>query len=134
MTRVASCSCGSLRVTAEGEPQAVVACHCVECQRRTGSVFGVGAYYPIEQLSMSGESQLLFAPDRRGPPVHHALLSALRNVAALGFGQEPGLVGIAVGAFADASFPPPVRSVWERSKHDWVDVEVASQHFDKGRV
>jgi hypothetical protein len=39
-----------------------------------------------------------------------------------------------VGAFVDASFPPPVRSVWERSKHHWMTIDVASQHFDKGRV
>jgi hypothetical protein len=44
MTRTAHCSCGALRVEVAGEPDAVVACHCGQCQRRTGSVFGVGAF------------------------------------------------------------------------------------------
>jgi hypothetical protein len=43
MTRTAHCSCGALRVVVSADPEAVVACHCGECQRRTGSVFGVGA-------------------------------------------------------------------------------------------
>jgi hypothetical protein len=40
-------------------------------------------------------------------------------------GKFPGLVGIAVGAFADPSFPSPVRSVWEQSRHAWVEVSAA---------
>jgi hypothetical protein len=33
-----------LRVEVSADPDAVVACHCGECQRRTGSVFGVGPH------------------------------------------------------------------------------------------
>jgi hypothetical protein len=44
VSRIAHCNCGSLRVKTMGEPTAVVACHCLECQRRTGAPFGVGVY------------------------------------------------------------------------------------------
>ena len=43
MTRIARCCCGSLRTEATGEPALVAACHCMECQRRTGSPFGAFA-------------------------------------------------------------------------------------------
>ncbi|MFN2470768.1 MAG: aldehyde-activating protein, partial [Gaiellaceae bacterium] len=36
--RHAACSCGQLRLTVEGEPVRVSICHCLACQRRTGSV------------------------------------------------------------------------------------------------
>jgi len=49
-------------------------------------------------------------------------------------GKNPGLIGVVVGAFADPDFPPPVRSVWEQSKHQWVEVSAAAQHFPKGRT
>ena len=39
------CVCGAVRYRAEGMPLRVTACHCTMCQRRTGSAFGVGAYY-----------------------------------------------------------------------------------------
>jgi hypothetical protein len=43
-TRHAACSCEQLRLTVEGEPVRVsIICHCLACQRRTGSVFGVQA-------------------------------------------------------------------------------------------
>jgi hypothetical protein len=48
LTRIALCCCGSLRAEATSEPALVAACHCIECQRRTGSPFGVSAYFPKE--------------------------------------------------------------------------------------
>jgi hypothetical protein len=43
VTRIAHFCCGSLRGEATGEPVFVAACHCMECQRRTGSPFGAFA-------------------------------------------------------------------------------------------
>jgi len=54
MTRIAHCCCGSLRAKATGEPAFVGACHCTECQRRTGSPFGVGTLFPKEQVRIEG--------------------------------------------------------------------------------
>ena len=42
-TRDASCSCGQLHLTCEGEPVRISVCHCLACQQRTGSAFGVQA-------------------------------------------------------------------------------------------
>ena len=66
MARTAYCSCGALRLDVSGEPDAVVACHCGECQRRTGSVFDVGAYYKKEHVHVIGfaESKPLRARKR----------------------------------------------------------------------
>jgi Glutathione-dependent formaldehyde-activating enzyme len=48
--REAACSCGQLRLTCLGDPVRVSMCHCLECQRRTGSPFGVQGWYPREQV------------------------------------------------------------------------------------
>jgi hypothetical protein len=45
MTRTAECACGRVQVSVQNEPLAVATCHCDFCQKRTGSVFQVGAYY-----------------------------------------------------------------------------------------
>jgi hypothetical protein len=44
--RLASCSCGQLTAEVSGEPVRVSICHCLACQRRTGSVFGEQARFP----------------------------------------------------------------------------------------
>ena len=81
----------------------VVACHCVECQRRTGSVFGDGAYYPNEQLSMSAASQFYSRPTDAGHQFTKHFCPRCGKSLHWVSGKNPGLVGIAVGAFADAS-------------------------------
>ena len=57
MSRTAACSCGQLTVTIAGEPDYVAACSCLECQKSTGSVFGVSTYWPKAALvSIAGRS------------------------------------------------------------------------------
>ena len=134
MSRLAQCSCGGLRLTVDGEPQAVVACHCIDCQRRTGSVFGVGAYYPSDQIRIAGESRSFVRPTEAGHEFTTHFCPNCGSSVYWSSGKNPGLIGVAVGAFADPAFPAPVRSVWERSMHRWAPVDVASQHFAKGRI
>lgn len=133
MQRMGQCSCGSVKVTVEGDPSAVVACHCLECQRRTGSVFGVGAYFPEEKAKFSGETTQYSRLTGSGQPFVAHFCPSCGTTLYWRVGQSSGLVGIAVGAFADPSFPSPVRSVWEQSRHAWVDVSAAVQHFPRGR-
>src|SRR2546430_4033439 len=43
----------------------VVACHCLDCQRRTGAPFGVGAFYPVEAVAISGTPKQFTREDRK---------------------------------------------------------------------
>ena len=44
-TRLASCSCGQLTAQASGDPVRNSICHCLACQRRTGSPFAPVSVY-----------------------------------------------------------------------------------------
>jgi hypothetical protein len=35
------CQCGKVRYRLDGEPLALTMCHCTECQRQSGSAFGM---------------------------------------------------------------------------------------------
>jgi hypothetical protein len=39
------------------------------------------------------------------------------------------MIGVAVGALADPKYPAPVISVFEETKHDWVQIDAAVKHF-----
>ena len=52
MTRIAHCCCGSLRAETTGEPVFVGACHCTECQRRTGSPVVSARSEPQQQCAI----------------------------------------------------------------------------------
>ena len=63
-SRLATCSCGQLTATARGEPLRVSICHCLACQKRTGSVFAVQARFPADAVVVEGRARLADAvPD-----------------------------------------------------------------------
>ena len=58
MERVARCSCGSASVRVSGEPIWQAVCHCNNCKQRTGSAFGVSAYFAKSAvLGFEGKTQ-----------------------------------------------------------------------------
>ena len=129
----AQCQCGQLIVTVPGPTVAVVACHCAACQRRTGSPVGVAAYYPNDQVIVSGQSKRFERPT--------ALVATLENFYCPDCGstvyfrgsKNAGVTGIPIGAFVDSHAMVPIRSVWEQSRHSWVSVPTATQNFEQGR-
>ena len=53
-SRLASCSCGQLSARVDGEPVRISVCHCLACQRRTGSVFAVQARFVRSGVTVAG--------------------------------------------------------------------------------
>ena len=70
VSRTAACACGALKVTTEGEPSIVAACNCTLCQRRTGSVFGVSAYFPKAAVQVTGQAKLFTRGSDSGRKAH----------------------------------------------------------------
>jgi hypothetical protein len=118
--RTACCSCGQLKVTVSGEPIRVSVCHCLECQRRTGSVFGAQARFSREGSSVSGTStEFVRVGDEGGRASFHFCPRCGATVYYIVHGQEDN-IAIPIGAFADPTFPAPTFSVYEERMHSWV--------------
>jgi hypothetical protein len=118
----ASCSCGQLTLTAEGDPIRISMCHCLACQRRTGSAFGIQARFPAERVHVAGryaeyvrvsdegeERTMRFCPDC-GATVFWTLAGV------------PAAIAVPIGAFADPTFPSPTVSVYGSRRHPWVSL------------
>ncbi len=129
----AECQCGQLAVELPGPTQAVVACHCVDCQRRSGSPFGVLAYYPAHQLNITGEAKRFKRPTAAGGVFATFFCPECGSTVYARSEKRPTLLGVAVGAIADPDFQAPVRSVWEQTMHRWVRLPDDVQHFPQGR-
>lgn len=90
MSRIAQCCCGSLRAEALADPVAVLACHCLECQRRTGAPFGVGAYFRREQVRTAGPHKLYIREGQEGRKLQNPLLPGMRFLGLLVYRRAPG--------------------------------------------
>ncbi len=121
-THEAACSCGQLRLTAEGDPIRISICHCLACQRRTGSAFGVQVRWPVERVRIEGESTAYARVSDDGEERVSHFCPACGATVYTAPPDYPELVIVPVGALADPSFPPPTFSVWEERRHAWVAV------------
>ena len=126
-TRHASCSCGQLTVEVEGDPVRISICHCLACQRRTGSVFGFQARWREERVEIAGRSTEYKRISDAG---EGRTFYFCPDCGATVFWRTEAAPGIAVpvGAFADPSFPPPRVSVWESRRHQWLSLPAGIEH------
>jgi hypothetical protein len=130
-TREAACLCGQLRLEVEGEPFAVSICNCLDCQRRTGSAFGMQAGFRPSQVQISGTykdySQISDEADRKEHVLHFC--PECGSQVFYTEPTEPDLVVVSVGSFADPRFPPPTESGYDSRRHPWIGLPDTIERF-----
>jgi hypothetical protein len=129
-SRRASCNCGALSVVCEGEPVRVSMCHCLACQKRTGSAFGVQARWPAERVRVEGRASEWVRIGDEGSEITFRFCPTCGATVYYDLDAMPGSVAVAVGAFADPSFPAPTFSVYEARKHAWLTLPDGVEHMD----
>jgi hypothetical protein len=97
----ARCSCGAVTLTLPEPSKLVVACHCLDCQRRTGAPFGVGAFYQVDVVAISGTPKEFTRDAASGGKVHSYFCPNCGSTIYWRADNLPSLIGVAVGAFAD---------------------------------
>lgn len=120
MTRIATCACGNLRVTCAGEPAKVSLCHCLACQKRTGSAYGIAAFFSREDVRVDGPSRSYERQSDRGFPVRFHFCPDCGSTVFWEPQRKPDAVAVGVGSFADPTFPAPTQSVYGEYRHAWV--------------
>ena len=120
MHRTATCSCGQLKAEVSGDPVRIAICHCLACQKRTGSVFSSQARFKAGDVKISGTSHTYSRGSESGNQLTFHFCSTCAATVHYTNTGWPDKIGIPVGAFADPDFPMPAVSVYEMSKHKWV--------------
>ena len=99
-------------------------CHCLSCQRRTGSAFGMQAGFRADQVQVAGRYiDYARTSDEQDRKVH--VFHFCPDCGGTVFYTEPDeddLVVVMVGAFADPEFPPPTESGYGERRHRWFDL------------
>ena len=110
----------------ESDPFLVATCHYDFCQKRTGSVFQVGAYFSTdEELEVRGEIQTYNGleidgvANAAGDAVTYSFCPTCGStIYWIREGQLP-LLGIAVGNFVDPAFTAPTMGVHTELRSSW---------------
>lgn len=94
-------------------------CHCLACQRRTGSAFGMQARWPRDRVEVAGRYTEFVRTSDDG---EERTFRFCPDCGTTVFWPSEDLVAVAVGAFADPSFPAPTVSVYGERRHPWLSL------------
>ncbi|ESX25150.1 MULTISPECIES: GFA family protein [unclassified Mesorhizobium] len=123
VTRRAQCLCGQLSAVCSGEPVRISVCHCLDCKRRTGSVFSYNVRFAQADVSIEGRAKQFTRTGDEGGRVIYNFCPECGAAVHYRIDTQPGVIAIPVGAFADPSFPPPFQSFYHESRRcEWVEI------------
>lgn len=118
--RTAECSCGQVKLICRGDPERTAICHCFECQKRTGSVFGVQARFDQSQISYSGDMNEYSRITDSGNEVTYFFCPCCSTTMLMRLSALPNTLVVPVGVFNHQDLPIPSFSVYEERMHTWV--------------
>jgi hypothetical protein len=126
------CQCRNIRYEIAATPNALVVCHCTDCQRQSGSAFGMtlpvkeadfrltqGEVKTYASTSAAGRGKLAaFCPDC-GTRIYHKPE------------WRKGTVSVKPGTLDDTSWLKPEMHLWTSSKQGWVTIPEGVKTFDR---
>ena len=105
-------------------------CHCLACQKRTGSAFSIQARWPSDRVTIEGRVQEYAHTGDEGSTATFRFCPTCGATVYYDSDGMPGLIAVPVGAFADPTFPPPQFSVYGTRRHPWAITTLTLEELD----
>jgi hypothetical protein len=118
----ATCACGQASITVNALPTMHGVCHCTNCKRRTGSAFGISAYFEkTAVVERTGETNVYAFHHAAQDQHQERHFCVVCGTTLFWFASALAeKIGIAGGCFADGGLPEPTYSVTDRKREPWV--------------
>ncbi len=130
MARNAQCECGSFKIVVAGEPAFWGLCSCLSCQRRSGSIIGAAAVFPTAAVTVTGHYKTFVRMGDTGGKLYQHFCPECGTTLFWDPDYAPGFRVVAIGCFADPTFPPPQIAQYERSRHPWLSLPKGLPTFE----
>jgi len=126
------CACGAVRYETRGQPFPVGICHCRYCQTRTGSAFGVSAFFDDDQITITrGELREYSFDTESGGAVTNRFCPKCGTTVLEEISMRPNRTSVAAGTFDPPTFWFEItREIFCRSKAAFVSNDVEEKHED----
>jgi hypothetical protein len=124
------CSCGAVRYRLTADPLFVHCCHCLNCQRQTGSAFVINLLIETDRVELvAGEPQPVEVPRDDGT-TQTIFRCPSCQVAVFSRYGHPGFRFVRAGTLDDPSGVAPDVHIYTRSKLPWVTLPESVPAFE----
>lgn len=133
MTQPGRCSCGKITFHLTDAPLFTQACHCTDCQRFTGTAFGIGMLVLEKDLVLTQGEPATYEHTTGSGNRYTAAFCAHCGTYLWGrYSLRPGVVAVRPGTLDNAQAGEPQVHVWTRSKLPWVRIPEGVPTFPMG--
>jgi hypothetical protein len=130
-TREGGCACGAVRYRLVSEPMFVHCCHCLNCQRQTGSAFVINLLIEGDRLELlAGEPQAVDVPRDDGS-TQRIYRCPDCQVAVYSEYGGPAVRFVRGGTLDDPKDVAPDVHIYTRSKVGWVTLPESVPAFEE---
>ena len=116
------CQCGGVSYTITGTPLRVTGCHCLECQKQSGSAFGLALWVKPGDLRLKGTVKSHTRIADSGRPITGVFCPGCGNRIYNIPSYEEDVFLLKPGTLDDTAWLRPERMVWLRRKLPWVEI------------
>jgi hypothetical protein len=128
--REGGCACGGVRYRLTSEPLFVNCCHCLLCQRQSGTAFALNLVIEAERVEfVTGEPRPVAVEIDDGR-IKTTYRCPACQVAIFGQSTNPDLRFVRAGTLDDASDVVPDAHIFTRSKLPWVVLDPSTPAFE----
>ncbi len=116
------CHCGAITYEAEVTPGTVTACHCLDCQMLTGSVYRANISAPAASFKLlTGTPRTYIKVAESGSRRVHAFCETCGAPIYACAEHDPQAYSLRIGALAEkAQLGAPARQIWTRRRLPWI--------------
>jgi hypothetical protein len=127
--REGGCSCGAVRYRLTSDPLFVHCCHCLNCQRQTGSAFAVNVLIEADRVELlAGEPEPVRVPRSAGT-YQRIFRCPACQVAVYSTYTRSTVRFVRAGTLDDPSGVEPDVHIYVRSKAPWVELPASTPAF-----
>jgi hypothetical protein len=113
------CFCGAVRFELRAAPLLVYACHCHDCQKRSGSAFTLTVVIRASDLTVAGTTEPSRTVSRSGREIEYIFCGVCRSRIVSRAIAAPDFATLRAGAFDDANWVVPIAQTWVESAIPW---------------
>lgn len=115
------CLCGNVRIVARGEPLRVGICHCLDCRKHHGALFGAYAIFSQQAVTIEGETS-----DYRGRNFCPRCGSSV-------FARSDDEIEVHLGALDAPDQFTPTYELWTIRREAWLPPFEGTERYERDR-
>ena len=119
LPQLGGCQCGTVRYSLGASPLLAYACHCHDCQTRSGAAFTLTLVIRTDDLTVSGNVEILRRSTQSGRAVDHSFCPECRVPVFSRAPIAPEYMSLRAGTLDDASWVVPISQSFVESAIPW---------------